>query len=103
MEMVVNSSKSDLSQVMENLPKSFSYLDELVGSIVAYNEKKEILLNYPIAEMAIKESLRKKNHIYAQDLPFDLKYAEEYLKLFYSQKYPEFSFDSENICLMKNA
>jgi len=103
MEMVVNSSKSDLSQVMENLPKSFSYLDELVGSIVAYNEKKEILLNYPIAEMAIKESLRKKNHIYAQDLPFDLKYAEEYLKLFYSQKYPEFSFDSKNMCLMKNA
>jgi hypothetical protein len=103
MEMVVNSSKSDLSQVMENLPKSFSYLDELVGSIVAYNEKKEILLNYPIAEMAIKESLRQKNRIYAQDLPFDLKYAEEYLKLFYSQKYPEFSFDSENMCLMKNA
>lgn len=103
MEMVVNSSKSDLSQVMENLPKSFSYLDELVGSIVAYNEKKEILLNYPIAEMAIKESLMQKNHIYAQDLPFDLKYAEEYLKIFYSQKYPEFSFDSENMCLMKNA
>lgn len=103
MEMVVNSSKSDLSQVMENLPKSFSYLDELVGSIVAYNEKKEILLNYPIAEMAINESLMQKNHIYAQDLPFDLKYAEEYLKIFYSQKYPEFSFDSENMCLMKNA
>ena len=103
MEMVVNSSKYELSQVMENLPKSLSYLDELVDSIVAYNEKKEILLNYPLAEMAIEELLRQKKQVYAQDLPFNLKYAEEYLKLFYSQKYLEFSFDRENLSLMKKA
>jgi hypothetical protein len=103
MEMITSSSKYDLSKVMENLPRSLSYLDELVGSIVAYNEKKEILLNYPIAEMAIEELLRQKNQVYAQDLPFNRKYAEEYLKLFYSQKYLEFSFDQENMSLMKNA
>jgi hypothetical protein len=102
MEMVVNSSNYELSQVMENLPRSLSYLDELVGSIVEYNEKKEILLNYPLAEMAIEELLRQKKQVYAQDLPFNLKYAEEYLKLFYSQKYLEFSFDRENNSLMKN-
>jgi hypothetical protein len=101
-EMVVNSSKYDLSQVMKNLPRSVSYLDELVGSVVEYNEKKEILLNYPIAEMAIEELLEQKKKVYAQDLPFNLKYAEEYLKLFYSQKYLEFSFDRENNFLMKN-
>ena len=101
-EVVVNSSNYDLSKVMENLPRSVSYLDALVGSIVAYNEKKEILTNYPIAERAIQELLRQKKKVYAQDLPFDLKYAEEYLKLFYSQKYLEFSFDRENIFLMKN-
>jgi hypothetical protein len=103
MEMIVNSSKSDLSKVMKNLPKSFSYLDELVDSLVAYNEKKEILLNYPIAELVIKESLTQKNQICAQDLPFELHYAEEYLKLFYSQKYPEFCFDNEKMCLIKKA
>ena len=102
MEMVVNSSKYELRQVMENLPRSVSYLDELVDSIVEYNEKKEILLNYPLAEMAIEELLRQKKQVYAQDLPFNLKYAEEYLKLFYSQKYLEFSFDRENNSLMKN-
>jgi len=101
MKMVVNS-KYELRQVMENLPKSVSYLDELVDSIVEYNEKKEILLNYPLAEMAIEELLRQKKQVYAQDLPFNLKYAEEYLKLFYSQKYLEFSFDRENNSLMKN-
>jgi len=103
MEMVVNSSKYELSQVMENLPRSLSYLDELVDSIVAYNEKKEILLNYPLAEMAIEELLRQKKQVYAQDLPFNLKYAEEYLKLFYSQNYLDFSFDRENKSLMKKA
>jgi hypothetical protein len=102
MGVVVNLSRSKLSQVMENLPKSFSYLDELIGLLVAYNEKREILLNYPTAEMAIKKSLTQKNHVYAQDLPFELHYAEEYLKLFHSQKYPEFSFDRETMCLMKN-
>jgi hypothetical protein len=101
-EVVVNSSKYELSQVMENLPRSLSYLDELVDSIVKYNEKKEILLNYPLAERAIEELLRQKKQVYAQDLPFNLKYAEEYLKLFYSQKYLEFSFDRENNSLMKN-
>jgi hypothetical protein len=101
-EIVVNSSNYDLSKVMENLPRSLSYLDELVGSIVAYNEKKEILTNYPIAERAIEELLRQKKRVYAQDLPFDLKYAEEYLKLFYSQKYLDFSFDRENNFLIKN-
>jgi len=102
MEMLISSSKYDMSQVMENLPRSVSYLDELVDSIVEYNEKKEILLNYPLAEMAIEELLRQKKQVYAQDLPFNLKYAEEYLKLFYSQKYLEFSFDRENNSLMKN-
>jgi len=101
-EIVVNSSKYDLSKVMENLPRSLSYLDELVGTIVAYNEKKEILINYPIAEMAIEELLRQKKQVYAKDLPFNLKHAEEYLKLFYSQKYLDFSFDRENNSLMKN-
>ena len=102
MEIIISSSKNELSQVIEKLPKSLSYLDHLVGSIIAYNEKKEILLNYPIAERAIEELLRKKKNVYAQDLPFDIKYAEEYLRLFYSQNYLKFSFDRQKMLLMSN-
>jgi hypothetical protein len=102
MEMIISSSKNELSQVIEKLPTSLSHLDQLVESIIAYNEKKEILLNYPIAEGAIEELLRKKKNVYAQDLPFDIKYAEEYLRLFYSQNYLEFSFDRQKMLLMKN-
>ena len=59
----MSSSKNELSQVIEKLPMSLSYLDQLVESIIAYNEKKEILLNYPLAERAIEELLRKKKNV----------------------------------------
>jgi len=101
MEIIVNSSKYELTQVMENLPKSLSYLDECVGTIAMYNEKKELLLNYPIAEIAIEDLLKQKKHISAEDLPFEPEYAEEYLRLFYSKRYHEFSFDKANMLLMR--
>ena len=102
MEIIVNSSKNELGQVIEKLPRSLSNLDQLVASIIAYHEKKEILLNYPIAEKAIEQLLGKKKNVYAQDLPFNIKYAEEYLRLFYSQNYLEFSLDRKKMLLMKN-
>jgi hypothetical protein len=100
-EMIINPSKYKLSQVMKNLHKILSYLDQLVGTILEYNEKKEILLNYRTAEFAIEELFEKKKSVYAQDLPFEPKYAEEYLKLFYRKKYDEFSFDQENMSLTR--
>ena len=102
MQIVINSSKNELSQVIEKLPGALSHLDQLVRLIIGYNEKKEILLNYPIAERAIEEILRKKKNVYAQDLPFDIKYAEEYLGLFYSQNYRELSFDRQKMLLIKD-
>jgi len=103
MEVIFNSSKYELNQVLEHLPKSLSYLDECVGTIVRYNEIKELLLHYPIAEIAIEDLLRQKKYISAHDLPFEPKYAEEYLRLFYSQRYREFSFDKANMFLMRRA
>jgi hypothetical protein len=74
-------------------------VDECIETISVYNEKYEFLLNYPIAELAIKELLGRKKHVYARDLPFELKYAEEYLKLFYKQRYSELLFDESNMML----
>ena len=101
MEPIINPSNYELSQVLKDLHKILSYLDQLVNTILEYNEKKEILLNYPTAEFAIEELFEKKKCVYAQDLPFESKYAEEYLKLFYMKKYDEFSFDQENMCLTR--
>jgi hypothetical protein len=102
MEIILNSSKYELYQVMENLPKALSYVDECVETIITYREKEELLLNYPVAKVAIEDLFRqKKKQVSSQDLPFEPKYAEKYLRLFYSQKYREFAFDSENMVLMR--
>jgi hypothetical protein len=103
MEMIFNPSKYKLAQVMKNLPKSLSYLDEFVETIAMYHEKEELLLNYPIAKTAIEDLLKEKKHISAQDLPFEPEYANEYLKLFRSQRYREFSFDKTKMLLMRKA
>ena len=96
-----NSSNVKLSEVLESLPKFLSYVDECVETIGLYAEMEELLLNYPIAERAVENLFREKTSVSAEDLPFELKYAVEYLKLFYSQKYREFSFDRTNMLLTK--
>jgi hypothetical protein len=101
MEIICDSSKYGMEQVMESLPKALSYVNECVDTIVAYSEKEELLLNYPVAKIAIEDLFRQKKQVSAQDLPFEHKYAEEYLRLFYTQRYGEFTFDKENTSLLK--
>ncbi len=103
MEIICASEKHNLDEVLENMPKALADIDECVETIVKYADKKELLLNYPIAEMAINDLFRQKKRIAAQDLPFDSKYAEEYLRLFYSQKFSEFSFDETDFSLTRRA
>jgi hypothetical protein len=100
-EMTSESSNVKLSEVLESLPKFLSYVDECIKTIALYNYTEELLLNYPIAEKAVENLLREKKRISAEDLPFEPKYAEEYLKLFYSKKFREFSFDKANMLLTK--
>jgi len=101
MEVTSKSSNVKLSEVLESLPKFLSYVDECMKTIALYNYTEELLLNYPIAEKAVENLLKEKKHISAKDLPFEPKYAEEYLKLFYSQKFREFSLDRANMLLTK--
>ena len=87
--------------MLENLPKFLSYVDECVETIMVYRDMEELLLNYPIAEITVENLFREKKSVSAKDLPFEPKYAEEYLKLFYSQKFREFSLDRANMLLTK--
>ena len=101
LEVTSKSSNVKLSEVLESLPKFLAYVDECVETIALYTDREELLLNYPIAEMAVEKLFREKKSISAKDLPFEPKYAEEYLKLFYSKKFREFSFDKANMLLTK--
>jgi hypothetical protein len=100
-ETVANPQKGGLKQTLENLPKFLSNVDECVSTIVAYSDRKELLLNYPTAQTAIETQLGAGNEVSARDLPFELKSSGEFLKLFYSHKYPAFSLDEENMVLAK--
>ena len=102
-DVFLNPSKYGLKQALANLPKAVSYMDECVTTIARYNEQEEILLNFPVAENAIEDSFKQKPFISAHDLPFEQRFAEEYLKLFYSKRFRDYSFDNQKVTLKRNA
>jgi len=96
-----NPANYKINQIMENLPKTLAYVDEAVQTLAIYSERREFLLNYPTAEAAIEEQLKTKRLLTPKDLPFQPRFAIEYLRLFYTQRFSEFSFDKDNQQLIK--
>jgi hypothetical protein len=86
---------------MENLPLYLSYVNEAVQTLAVYSERKDFLLNYPLAETAIEECLKVKEQLLPQDLPFQPRFAAEYLRLYYTQRFGEYAFDKDNLMLTK--
>jgi hypothetical protein len=76
-------------------------MNEAIQTLSVYSERKEFLLNYPLAEAAIEERLKVKENLLPQDLPFQPRFAAEYLRLYYTQRYGEYSFDKDNAMLTK--
>ena len=100
-ETLMNPSLYKINQLMENLPVYMSYVDEAVPTITVYIEQKEFLLNYPAAQAAIEERLKQETQVSPKELPFQPKFAGEYLRLYYSQRFSEFAFDRENQLLTR--
>jgi hypothetical protein len=100
-EILANPSNYQINQIMENLSKYLSYVEEAVQTLAVYNERKEFLLNYPLAEAAIEEQLKIKEKLQPQDLPFQQRFAAEYLRLYYSARFGEYVFDKDNSALTK--
>ena len=100
-EKISSTKKYTPNQMMKNLPQALSFIEPCLWTITQYNLKNELLLNYPIAKTAIEEALKNKKRVSVQDLPFEAKDAEEYLKLFFNERSREFDFDEENIQLSR--
>jgi hypothetical protein len=100
-EILSNPSNYKINQILENLPKYLSYIDEAVQTLAVYSERKEFLLNYPLAEAAIQERLKVKEQLLPQDLPFEPRFAAEYLRLYYSARYSEYTYDKDSYTLGK--
>jgi hypothetical protein len=100
-EMLSNPSKYKINDVLTNLPKFLSDIGEAVQTLSFYSERKEFLLNYPLAEAAITEQLKAKEKLVPQDLPFEPRFAAEYLRLYYTTRYGDYMFDKDNLVLAK--
>jgi hypothetical protein len=98
---VLSSPRSKVNEIMENLPKFEGYINECIQTLTLYNERRELLLNYPMARIAIEDQLKQKTRLTTADLPFETKYSAEYLRLYYLEKYSEFDFDKHNVWLTK--
>jgi len=102
-EVLADPSKYKINQIMVDMPKYLSCVDEAVQTLAFYSERREFLLNYPLAEAAIEKRLKYKKQLLPQDLPFQPKFAAEYLRLYYTQRFGEYSFDRDTLALNKRA
>jgi hypothetical protein len=100
MEVLYNP-KLQINQVLEKLPQYLSYIDESMQTLTVYRERKEFLLNYPMAEASILEQMKIKKKLTPLDLPFESKFAQEYLRIFYLKRFSEYAYDKENAWLTK--
>jgi hypothetical protein len=102
-EKISDSKKYKPRDMLKNLPEALSFIEPCLWTIAQYNVKNELLLNYPIAKTAIEDQLRKKKRVSVQDLPFEAKDAEEYLKMFFNERSNEFIFDEQSLQLARKA
>ena len=101
--MLSQPSKYKINEIMTNLSKSLVNVDAAIQTLALYAERKELLLNYPLAEAAISNQLEVKGRLLPMDLPFQPYFASEYLRLFYMTRLGEYLFNKENSELIKRS
>jgi hypothetical protein len=101
--VIADASKQPLNKTMAELPKALMKIHECIQTLQVYTEKEELLLNYPVAKTAIDELFKQRKRVSARDLPFDARYAEEYLRLYYTSQaaHNAFSYDETTLTLSK--
>ena len=60
---VLNNPRSEVNEVLENLPRFENYIEECIQTLTIYNERREFMLNYPTAKIAIEDQLKQKTSI----------------------------------------
>ena len=100
-DVFMNPARYGLNRALAALPNAASYITESVSTIARYNDQEELFLNYPVAETAIEEGFKQKTSISVNDLPFEPKIAEAYLRLFHSNRLREYSFDNQRVILTR--
>ncbi len=104
LQAIAEAPKQEYNKIVVVLPNMLSRISTCIDTLTIYSDKEELLLNYPVAKTAIEEQLKQKKRVSPKDLPFETRYAEEYLRLFYTSqggKHREFSYDEDSSMLVK--
>ena len=87
LEVINNYEQYRIDELISHLYRVLSYIDEAVDTIEYYNERKEMLLNYPVFEKKITRILDEKDEVKLVELGVSEKYGREYLKMYIRTTY----------------
>jgi hypothetical protein len=82
LEVINNYERYRIDEIIAHLYRVLSYIDEAVDTIEYYNERREMLLNYPVFRKKITRVLDEKAEVVLDDLGVADKYGREYLKMY---------------------
>ena len=87
LEVINNYEQYRIDELISHLYRVLSYIDEAVDTIEYYNERKEMLLNYPIFQKKIHRILDEKGEVKLDEIGVSEKYGREYLKMYLRTTY----------------
>ncbi|MBT7346154.1 hypothetical protein HN807_03620 [Candidatus Bathyarchaeota archaeon] len=87
LEVINNYEHYRIDEIINHLYRVLSYIDEAVETIEYYNERKEMLLNYPVFEKKIGRILEEKGEVKLGELGATERYGREYLKMYHRTTY----------------
>ncbi len=87
LDVINNYEQYRIDELISHLYRVLSYIDEAVDTIEYYNERKEMLLNYPVFQKKIQRILEEKGEIKLDELGVSEKYGREYLKMYHRTTY----------------
>jgi len=102
LEVINNYERYGIDEIITHLYRVLSYIDEAVDTIEYYNERKEMLLNYPVFQKKITRILDEHGEVRLGDLGVAEKYGIEYLKMYHRTTYSPLTLEETTDSLRRN-
>ena len=102
LEVINNYERYRIDEIIAHLYRVLSYIDEAVDTIEYYNERREMLLNYPVFAKKITRVLDAKGEVRLGDLGVAEKYGREYLKMYLRTTYSPLTLEERTDSLRRN-
>jgi len=102
LEVINNYENYRIDEIISHLYRVLSYIDEAVDTIEYYNERREMLLNYPVFARKITRILDEKEEVKMGELGVSEKYGREYLKMYLRTTYSPLTLEETTDSLRRN-